>query len=164
MIDFSQVDFAKQWPGVWERDQLLEIDGLTLFQKILVGDAPMAPIADLMDFYLAEVEKGRIVYASKPSKKIYNPLGTAHGGYAATMLDSAMGCAVHTMLPAGKSYTTAELSINYIRPMFETTSEVHAIGTVLHSGRTVATAEGKILDANDKLIAHGTTTCVVFDL
>jgi uncharacterized protein (TIGR00369 family) len=87
-----------------------------------------------------------------------------HGGYAATLLDSAMGCAVHTLVPKGQGFTTLEIKINYVRPMFETTGAVRCEAAVINMGKTVATTDGKLVDAKGRLIAHGTTTCMIFDL
>ncbi len=142
--------------------QLEEMTGLELLRAMTDGAVPPAPIALLMDFRPAELEEGRVVFAGTPGERHYNPIGSVHGGYAATLLDSAMGCAVHTTLAAGVGYTTLDLQIRYVRPMSAQTGEVHAIGTVLHAGRRQAVAEGRLVRAADgKLLAHGTTTCAI---
>jgi uncharacterized protein (TIGR00369 family) len=110
------------------------------------------------------VSEGRVVFIGTPTRAHYNPLGTVHGGWAATLLDSCMGCAVHTTLPAGKGYTTLEIKISYLRAMTDKTGTVRAEGVVLHAGRRSALAEGKLIDAAGKLLAHGTTTCMIFDM
>ena len=110
------------------------------------------------------VAPGKTIFQGTPQLKHYNPLGTVHGGWYATLLDSAVGCAVHTMLPAGRGYTTAELSVNIVRSASQKSGPLRAIGTVLHCGRQLATAEGRIVGPDGKLYAHATTTCLVFDL
>ncbi len=117
-----------------------------------------------MNITLLEVGNGRAVFQGIPLLQHYNPLGSVHGGWFATLLDSALGCAVQTMLPAGRSYTTAELSINIVRPASHKTGPLRAVGTVIHVGRQIATAEARIEDEKGKLYAHATTTCFVFDV
>ncbi len=139
-----------------------QMGGLDFFRAWLAGEVPAPPIAALMNFGMAEVSDGRIVFTMTPAEYHFNPIGTVHGGVAATILDSAMACAVHTKLPAGGSYTTLEIKINYIRPITVDVGPLNCIGEVIHMGRRMATAEGKLVDANGKLHAHGTTTCMVF--
>jgi uncharacterized protein (TIGR00369 family) len=110
---------------------------------------------------LTEVADGRAVFTLDPDARMLNPIGSVHGGIAATLLDSAMGCAVHTTLPPGSGYTTAQLNLHYLRPMQPGMGTVRAVGTVLHRGRKQATAEAKLYDDHDRLLAHGTTTCLV---
>lgn len=138
------------------------MSGLAYFQAMLDGELPKPPIASLMNFDLTEASEGRIVFSVVPAEYHYNPIGVVHGGLAATLLDSCMGCAVHSALPAGVGYTTIELKVNYIRALTVDSGLVHAIGEVIHRGRRMATAEGKIVDEHGKLYAHGTTTCMVF--
>jgi uncharacterized protein (TIGR00369 family) len=145
-------------------EQMRTMSGLQIMQAILAGDLPLAAIAQTVGFRLVEVERGRIAFESEPSEHIYNMYGAAHGGYAATILDSALGCSVCTMLPAGTAYTTVDLTINYVRPVRVETGTVRAVGQVLHVGRRTATAEAKLLASDDKLLAHGLTTCLVFPL
>lgn len=136
--------------------------GLEQIRAIAAGDLPPAPIAELFGFGVVTVEEGRVVFAGTPAAEHYNPIGTVHGGYAATLLDSAMGCAVHTTLPAGSGYTTADLQVKFVRPMTDQTGEVRCEGVVLHAGRRQAIAEGRLVRAADgKLLAHGTTTCLI---
>lgn len=148
--------------GVATRAQLSERSGLEFLGGITAGDLPPAPIAELMGILPVSVESGRVVFQGTPTKAHYNPSGAVHGGYAATMLDSALGCAIHTTLPAGKGYTTLELKINYIRGMSDQTGPVRAEGKIVSVGGQVAVAEARITDANGKLYAFATTTCLIF--
>ena len=141
-----------------------DLEGKTGLQQMLAllnGHTPYPHIADTMDFTLVEVDEGRAVFQGTPQLKHYNPLGSVHGGWYATLLDSAVGCAVHTTMPVGKAYTTAELSVNIVRAASHKSGPLRAIGTVVHSGRQLATAEGRIVGADGKLYAHATTTCLV---
>jgi uncharacterized protein (TIGR00369 family) len=140
----------------------LELPGLQCMQAIVAGTLPPPPIARLLDFTIVEVDEGRAVFAMEPAEWMYNPIGSVHGGIAATLLDSCMGCAVHTTLPAGVAYTTADLQVRYIRAMGDATGRVLAEGRVVHRGRRIATAEGRLFAETDEtLIAHGTTGCVI---
>ena len=140
-----------------------EMSGLDYVKAIGAGEVPPPPIALLMDFRPVEVEEGRVVFAVTPAEFHYNPIGVVHGGLAATLLDSAMGCAVQTTLPTGIAYTTLEVKVNFARPMTRDTGRVLAEAHVVHRGRTVATAEGRMLaEESGKLIAHGTATCLLF--
>lgn len=139
-----------------------ELSGIDYLYAIRDGELPPPPIAALMGFAPVEVEEGRVVFAVEPAEYHYNPIGVVHGGLAATLLDSAMGCAVQSLLPAGVGYTTLEVKVNYVRPMTRDTGRVLAEATVLHSGGRVATADGKVFaEDTGKLLAHGTTTCLV---
>ena len=138
------------------------LSGLEYLQKIVCGELPAPPIGLLMDFRIAEITEGRAVFLVTPAEFHYNPIGVVHGGVAATLLDSAMGCAVHSTLPAGASYTTLEIKVNYIKAMSVETGEVRCEAKTIYVGRRTATAEGKIVDSKGKLYAHGTTTCMIF--
>lgn len=138
------------------------LSGLEYLRKIVTGELPRPPISAMMNFGLAELEEGRAVFTVEPAEYHYNPIGVVHGGLAATLLDSAMGCAVHTMLPPGAGYTTLEIKVNYVRALTAETGEVRCEGQVIHVGGRTATAEGKVLDAEGKLYAHATTTCLIF--
>lgn len=127
------------------------------------GRLPAPPIAKLLGMDLVEVEEGRAVFALTPGEHHYNPIATVHGGIALTLLDSAMSCSVHTLLPPGKGYTTLELKVNMVRAITLKTGPVRATGKIVHMGRQTATAEGRLEDAAGKLYAHGTTTCIVLD-
>jgi uncharacterized protein (TIGR00369 family) len=133
-------------------------------QAMLRGELPYPPIAKTLDFNLMEVEPGKAVFQGTPGPAHLNPMGTIHGGWYATLLDSALGCAVHTMMPAGRGYTTAELSVNLVRGINGKAPRVRAEGKVIHCGRQLATAEARLYGPDGTLFAHGTTTCLVFDL
>ena len=135
--------------------------GLELLQLAIAGEFPPPPMAMLMDIRLTEIIKGRAIFTGTPQEFHYNPLGSVHGGYGATLLDSAMGCAVHSTLGAGDIYTTLELKINYIRALTHETGPVRGIGTVISETRTTAIAEGRVEDASGKLYAFATSTCVI---
>lgn len=138
------------------------LSGLEFLHKIVAGELPPPPIGVLMNFGIAEFSEGRAVFMVEPAEYHYNPIGVVHGGVAATLLDSAMGCAVHSTLPAGAGYTTLEIKVNYLRPMTAQTGRVRCEAKVIHVGRTTAVAEGRIVDRQGKEYAHGTTTCIVF--
>jgi uncharacterized protein (TIGR00369 family) len=138
--------------------------GLEIMRAIGEGRLPGAPIAKLMNMSGVLVEEGRVVFEGRPGPEHYNPIGSVHGGYAATLLDSAMGCAVHSALPAGKIYTTLTLEIKYVKAMSEKTGPVRAEGRVVQLGGRQATAEGFLRDADGVLYAHGTSTCMVYGL
>ena len=137
------------------------MSGFEFVQKIVSGELPRPPLASLMDFQIVELEEGRAVFAVHPAEYHYNPIGVVHGVLAATLLDSAMGCAVHSMLPAGSGYTTLELKVNFIRAMTKETGRVRAEGKLVHLGGRTATAEGRVIDESGKLYAHATTTCLI---
>jgi uncharacterized protein (TIGR00369 family) len=150
--------------GLVPAETAATMSGLELLQGMIAGRFPGPPIMQLIGFRLAEVETGRAVFEGTPAFKHYNPLGTVHGGYAATLLDSCMGCSVHTTLPKGTGYTTLEFKVSLVRAISADTGLVRAEGKVISSGRRVATAEGRLTDARGRLLAHATTTCLVFEL
>jgi uncharacterized protein (TIGR00369 family) len=117
-----------------------------------------------MGFWLHAAAPGRVVFAAQPERRHYNPIGSVHGGFAATLLDSAMSCAVHTHLKKGIGYTTVEFKVNFVRPITDTTGTVFCEGKSINVGSRIGTAEGRITDAAGKLYAHGTTTCLIFPL
>ncbi|MEA2201723.1 MAG: hypothetical protein QOI89_2319 [Solirubrobacteraceae bacterium] len=138
------------------------LTGLDYMQAIIDGALPPPPIAQLLDFNMVEVDHGRALFEMRPAEWMYNPLGSVHGGVAATILDTCMGCAVHSTLEAGVGFTTADLQVRYIRAMSDTTGRVLAEGRVLHRGRRTATAEGRLFaEDGDALIAHATTGCMI---
>lgn len=138
------------------------MSGIEYLKAIQSGELPPPPIAALMDMTMVEASEGRVVFSAEPAEYHYNPLGTVHGGVAATLLDSAMGCVVQSLLPAGTGYTTLEIKVNYLRPLTSATGTVTCEGTIIHLGGRIATAEARITDAAGKLYAHGTTTCIIF--
>jgi uncharacterized protein (TIGR00369 family) len=137
--------------------------GIEVMGQIAAGELPPPPIASLLDMDLVEVEPGRAVFALEPAEWMYNPIGSVHGGIAATLLDSCMGCAVHTTLEAGVGYTTTDLQVRYLRSMRAGGGRVLAEGRVVHSGRRTATAEGRLFLEQDEsvLFAHASTGCVI---
>jgi uncharacterized protein (TIGR00369 family) len=141
------------------------LSGLDYLRAIAAGEVPPPPIAVLLGFEVTEVEEGRAVFAVTPEEFHYNPIGVVHGGLAATLLDSAMGCAVHSTLPAGTAYTTLEVKVNFARAITRDTGRVVCEASVIHRGRTVATAEGRVVTQDTgKLLAHGTTTCLLLPM
>ena len=150
--------------GVPPLTLLKDMSGLEVLRRIVDGRLPRPPITETLGFDLAEVSPGFALFTMTPQFRHYNPIGTVHGGVAATLLDSCMSCAVQTTIEAGLGYTTLEIKVNMVRPITEKTGPIRAEGRSLHTGRRSATAEGKILDATGTLLAHGTTTCIVFPL
>jgi uncharacterized protein (TIGR00369 family) len=149
--------------GIARPEQVAGKTGLEVLSAVLRGELPYPPIASTLDFLLIEVGEGRAVFQGTPGAAHLNPLGTIHGGWYATLLDSALGCAVHTMLPAGRGYTTAELSVTLVRAIGAKAPRVRAEGKVIHCGRQLATAEARLYGPDGTLYAHGTTTCLVFE-
>ena len=151
-------------PGVSSPAQWAGKTGLEQMQAMLAGELPFAPIAKTLDFSLIRVEPGVALFQGRPGAAHFNPMGSVHGGWFATMLDSALGCAIHTLMPAGRGYTTAELSVNYVRGLSPKVGRVRAEGKVIHCGKQLATAEARLFGPDGTLFAHATTTCLVFDL
>ena len=135
--------------------------GLEYLRAIGSGAIPPPPIAVLLGMEAPQVEAGRAVFALQPGEHLYNPIGSVHGGVLATLLDSALGCAVHSTLPAGVGYTTVDLTITYLRPVTKDTGRLLCESEVVHSGRKIATARAQIVDATGRLYATGTTTCLI---
>lgn len=137
--------------------------GLEFLQAILAGRFPPPPIAQLLGYSLVEVQEGRAVFAVQPGEVHYNPIGMVHGGLLATLLDSAMGCAIHSTLPAGTGYSTLEVKLNYTRPALIGTGLLRCEASIVHRGKQTATAEGQVRDAQGRLYAHGSTTCLLMN-
>ena len=150
--------------GVASPAQVAGKTGLEVMQAMLRGELPYPPIARTLDFMVIDVGHGTAVFQGRPKFDHYNPLGSVHGGWFATLLDSALGCAVHTMMPPGRGYTTAELSVNLVRAITTDVPRVRAEGRVVHGGRQLATADARLVGPDGKLYAHATTTCLVFEL
>ena len=150
--------------GVSTPEQVAGKSGLELMQAMLRGELPYPPIAKTLDFQLLEADAGRALFQGTPGAAHLNPMGGIHGGWYATLLDSALGCAVHTMMPAGRGYTTAELGVNLVKAIGPKVQRVRAEGKVLHCGRQLATAEARLYGPDGTLYAHATTTCLVFEL
>ncbi len=136
--------------------------GLEILKKVVAGELPPGPLASLLGYDLIEVAEGLAVFAVTPAEYHYNPAGHAHGGFAATVLDSAMGCAVYSTVETGSTYTTVEIKVNYLKPITVATGPLRGIGTLLHRGRRTAMAEGRLEDAGGRLLAHATTTCLIW--
>lgn len=138
--------------------------GLQLLRRVVSGEYPAPPIAARMNFALVEVDEGRAVFRGLPGAQHLNPLGGVHGGWAATIMDSALGCCVHTMLGIGEAYTTAEMKLNYTRAITPETGIVTCEGKVVHKGRTLAVSEARLTDEKGRLLAFGTETCAIFPM
>ena len=151
-------------PGVPSFEQIEGKAGLDVMQDMIAGRLPYAAIAQTLDFTVMEVRSGVAVFQGTPLAKHLNPLGTVHGGWVATLLDSALGCAIHTMMPPGRGYTTAELGVNYVKGLTPKVQRVRAEGKVIHCGKQLATAEARLYGPDGTLYAHATTTCLVFEI
>ena len=149
--------------GVARPEQVAGKSGMAVFEGIFNGELPSAPMGATLGFVAIRIEPGRAVFQGRPQPQYYNPMGTVHGGWFATLLDSAVGCAVHSTLPAGKAYTTLELKVNIVRALTDRIPLVRAEGQVIHAGARTATAEGRLFGPDGKLYAHATTTCLVMD-
>jgi uncharacterized protein (TIGR00369 family) len=139
------------------------LSGLEYFKKMIAGEAEPPPMLALLGIRLVEAEEGRVVFAATVEDKHYNGMGVAHGGFAATMLDSSLGCCINTLMPPGKRFTTLELKINLTRPLTKDVGPIRCEATVVHVGGRTATSEGRIVDSKGKLYAHGTTTMIVVE-
>lgn len=148
--------------GVVSPDMLTSHDGLSFLRAIIAGTLPQPPIGETLGFKLVEADNGRAVFEGVPEYRHYNPIGSVHGGFAATLLDSALGCAIFSTLAKGDTWTTLELKLNFVRGLTKDTGPVRAEGRIIHRGRTVATSEGDLKDKAGKLYAHATTTCMIF--
>ena len=136
--------------------------GLDFLRAIVEGEIPPPPISKLLGFKLKQVDKGRAVFELEPAEYHYNAIGMVHGGVAATVLDSAMGCAIHSTLPLGSGYSTVELKVNFVRAMSTKTGRVLCEAKIIHAGARIATAEARSVDDKGALYAHGTTTWMIF--
>ena len=148
--------------GVVTPEILKSYDGLSFAKAIIAGTLPQPPISELLGFHLIEAENGRAVFEGVPAFRLYNPIGSVHGGFAATLLDSALGVAIFSTLAKGEAWTTLELKVNFVRALSKDSGPVRAEGRIVHRGRTVATSEGDLKDGAGKLYAHATTTCMIF--
>lgn len=150
-------------PDAIHPSDLASRSGMDIFNAIFSGELPQPPIGETLDYIPIHMESGIAIFQGRPQRKHYNPLGTVHGGWFCTLLDSAVACAIHTQLPAGKAYTTLEIKVNMVRALTDATPLVRAEGKVIHVGRQTATAQGRIVGPDGKLFAHATTTCLIFD-
>lgn len=150
--------------GVTPPEVMASMSGLEFVRAMFEGRLPAPPIMQTVEPFDSTAEPGHVVFHSVPGFRHYNPIGSVHGGYAAILLDSAMGLAVHSTLPPGTGYTTLEFKISFIRGMSQDTGPVRTEGRTLNVGRRAATAEARITDAKGRLLAHATTTCLVFEI
>ena len=149
--------------GTVSPERRKEMSGLEFVKGLADGTLPLNRLAETLGYDVVEAERGRVVIASDPGERHLNPAGTVHGGFSATLLDSCMGLAVQSTLEKGFSQTTLEFKISLVRPITSETGEIKAEGVVLSRGRRVGTAEGRIIDSKGRLLAHGTTTCLIFE-
>jgi uncharacterized protein (TIGR00369 family) len=147
--------------GVAPPEVLRSLSGLDFLNGILSGGLPAPPIMVTLGYGPVEIESGRVVFEGRLDGRAYNPLGIIHGGYAATLLDTVTGCAVHSTLPAGTGYTTLEIKVNYLRPLVASLARVRAVGRVVHAGRRTALATGELFDADGRLCAQASSTCLI---
>ena len=160
-----EAELRSRWgrSGLGKPEQFAGRTGMQVFEAMLRGEIPLPPIGETLDFILVEAEPGRVQFQGKPQFAHYNPLGTVHGGWIATLLDSALACAVHTLLPVGKTYTTLELKVNYVKGLTDRVPLVRAIGEIIYSGGRIGTSHGRLVGPDGTLFAHATTTCIVLD-
>ena len=149
-------------PQTHDVSVMVAMSGLDYLTEIVEGRLPQPPIADTLGFHLESVADGEAVFLGTPSARVMNPIGSVHGGFFATLLDSCMSCAVHTLVPPGQVYTTLQFNVHIVRGLQADSGDVRAIGSVTHPGRRVATSQGRIEDASGRLIAHGTCSCLIF--
>lgn len=150
--------------GTIPHEDVEHYTGLELLNRVVAGDYPAPSIAARMNFGLVEVDEGRVVFKGMPGARHFNPLGSVHGGWAATVLDSALGCCIHTLLGKGEGYSTVEMKVNYLRPISDKTGIVTCEGKVVNKGRTLAVSEARMMDEKGKLLAIGTETCAIFPI
>ena len=149
--------------GIVPRADAAAMAGLEFLEKLRDGLLPAPPFAEVTDIWITEVERGRVVFEAMPAGRFLNPLGTVHGGWVTTVLDSAMGCAVHSVMERGQAYTTVDMSVSFVRPVLPNTGVLRCEGKLIHSGKRIATSEGRMWDGAGKLIAHGSETCLVIE-
>jgi uncharacterized protein (TIGR00369 family) len=148
--------------GVAKPEEIAGMTGLEMMQSILEGRLPAPPIAQTLSFWLKEVGEGYAVFEGEAGPHLLNPLGIVHGGWTLTLIDSATGCAAHTLLPAGTAYGTVETKVNFTRPIKQDTGRVRAEGRVVTRGRQIVTGEARVLDKQGRIFAHGTSTLMVY--
>lgn len=153
---------APSWFGLLPRDELASLPGLAVLQGMLAGKYPMPPIQKDGGFTLCEIAPGRAIFTGTPQQRFYNPISTVHAGWTTTVLDSAMACAVWSTLEAGLAFTTMEFKVSLVRPVTVETGDVRAEASLLSRGKRAATAEARMTDAAGKLLAHATTTCIIY--
>jgi len=149
-------------PGPIPREILGSTAGIELFRRMIAGELPVPPFSPTTEIFVIEAEEGRVLFEGKPTERFTNPLGGIHGGWVAALLDSAMGCAVHTRLAAGQAYTTVEMKVNFARAVTPQLGTLRCEGRVLTFGSRIATSEGFVRDADGRIVAHGTETCLIW--
>ncbi|MCU0803583.1 MAG: PaaI family thioesterase [Burkholderiales bacterium] len=164
LAQFENAPARKSAPGVSTVETIRSMTGLEFIRAIAEGRLPHPPMGDAINFCFLEAVKGHVTMLGHALPAHYNPIGSVHGGWACTLLDSCMACSVQTTLAAGQGYTTVELKVNLVRPISSETGPLRAEGRVINAGRTIATAEGRLVGADGKLYAHGTTTCLILGL
>ncbi|WP_322988957.1 PaaI family thioesterase [Hoeflea sp.] len=164
MNDLPNAAADRQFAGVVPLELVAKEGGLSVMQGILEGRLPGAAMAKTLNFWLTKVEEGLIVFTGSPTEEHLNPLGTIHGGWAATVLDSSLACAVMTTLEPGEGYTTVEFKLNLTRPILPGMGDLACEGRLVHRGKTIATSEAYLRDSSGKLLAHGTETCAIFPI
>jgi len=152
---------VKPPPGPIPREILTSTAGIDLFRLMIAGELPVPPFSPTTEIHVVEAEEGRVVFEGRPTGRFTNPLGGIHGGWVAALLDSAMGCAVHTRLAAGQAYTTVEMKVNFARAVMPQTGMLRCESRVLTFGSRIATSEGFVRDADGRIVAHGTETCLI---
>lgn len=177
MPHHSIVDLSADWdeakeqviarlcaPDVTAKADIIGLTGLEVLSRVLNGDLPIAPFHALLGLIPIDFGPGSALFQAEPSSRFYNPMGTVHGGYAATLLDTSASCAIHTMLPANSSYATLDLNVHYVRPITESSGTLRIEGELISLTRQIGTAQAKIRDKDNKLFAHATATCMIFPL
>jgi uncharacterized protein (TIGR00369 family) len=163
-MPFDVNPLVNRQTGMVPLNEVAAMSGMEFFKAVLEGRLPPAPISAVIPLEFLEFEEGRILLRGEPKEQYYNPIGSVHGGYHATLLDTAMACAIHTTLLAGQAYTTLEFKIAFHRPVLKTMKEVRVEGKILSRGQRAATSEGFMRDETGKLLASGTTTCLIYDM
>jgi uncharacterized protein (TIGR00369 family) len=154
---------ASKTYGIVDASRQKEMTGLEFVQGLASGSLPLNTFARTLGYDVTEAEHGRVVIVAEPNDTLLNPAGTVHGGFSATLLDSCMGLAIQSTLEKGVAQTTLEFKISLVRPITPESGTIRAEGSVLSRGRRIGTAEGRIVDRDGRLLAHGTTTCLIFD-
>jgi uncharacterized protein (TIGR00369 family) len=160
----AEVRARMKGTGLPRPADLMGRTGLQVFEAMLAGEIVAPPISKTLDFLVVEASAGRVVFQGRPHFDHYNPLGTVHGGWICTLLDSAVACSIHSMLPLGKTYTTLELKVNFVKALTDKVPLVRAVGEVIHCGGRTGTAEGRLVGPDGTLFAHATTTCLIMDM
>ncbi|MES2591235.1 MAG: PaaI family thioesterase [Bacteroidota bacterium] len=143
--------------------QASQMSGMEYIEAMLNKQLPGPPVIETLDFKLKSIEPGKAVFSFVPAEFHYNPIGSVHGGVISTILDSAMGCSVHSLLPKGKAYTTLELKVNFLRAITKENAELFAVGKIIHCGNKTALVEAQVIDSQNKVYAHGVSTCLIFN-